>query len=453
MQKLIRKLRLFAPYVLSCAFALFGLINPQAKIDVLYVFLFSFLLTYLLHSQQKRNKVFLLGWALALFTALFAYFIYRLELLAPVFISILAGIIYFFILRNTVKNLNNIFVAHLIIFFLISSYFNSYALRSEISKEPLPKSYFNDYLGFLRNFYLVEKGYSYYEGLVITHTEDGRSSTLPQKVWNWRLPTYAYLWKIFPGTGGLSVYVFFLALSSTALYFTYQIGRVFLSPNQAVLVPYVLLPYFHFAARDLSFLEMEWWALPFSIFAVFFYLKDRFVLTFISATFALLLRELFLIPVVTFLVLSIFSKNYKKAMTFFISITIILALLGGHYIKVTSLIPRTLESFRPDFQPFDPYIFQQTLSYGSVDYLFFRFRPFLALLILTPFILAINFYRRKISLNLLLIPLTALSMAIFTLKFASKDADYWGVTYVPLLLISIVFLLFRLVNNENQTKN
>ena len=451
MQKQTRKLRLYALYVISCAFALFGLINPQSKIDIFHIFLFSSLITILLYSQQKRNKIFFLGWLVTLFSALFAYFIYRPELLAFVVISTFAGVIYFFILRKAVTNLNKIFVVHLIIFFLISSYFYSYTLRTAISKEPEPKSYFNDYLGFLRNFYLVEKGYGYYEGLVITHTEDGRSSTLPQKVWNWRLPTYAYLWDLFPGTGGMSVYVFFLALSSTALYFTYRIGRVFLNPIQAVLVPYILLPYFHFAARDLSFLEMEWWALPLLIFAVFAIIKKRFILLFISAALAMLLRELFLIPVVLWVLLMVISKRYKIVKALIFAVVIFLTALSLHYFKVTQYIPRSWDSLSFGSRPFDLTAFQQTLSYGSVDYLFFRFRPFFVSLILTAFMLVASFYQRKMNINLLLIPLTALSMAIFTLKFASKDADYWGVTYIPFLLISFIILSTKVITRNEKT--
>lgn len=443
MRKLIRKLRLYAPYKISCAFALFGLLNPQSKFDILQIFLFTFLISHLLYSQQKRNRALLTIWTLTLFAALFSYFVYLPEYSTLASLFALAGVIYFFILKRVIKSLNKIFIVHLIIFFLVSSFINSHSIRSIIAEEPAPKSYFNDYLGFLRNFYLVEKGYGYYDGLVIVHTEDGRSSTIPQKVWNWRLPTYAYFWKIFPGTGGLSVYFFFLVLSTLALYFAYRIGRVFLNPYQAILVPYILLPYFHFAARDLSFLAMEWWALSFLIFAVFFYLKNRLFLTFISTTITLLLRELFLIPIVIFMILSIFSKGYKKATVFFSSIANFLTFLGLHYQNVTTFIPRKLESFQPDVQAFDLYIFQQTLSYGSIDYLFFRFRLFLISLVLAVLLLAISIYRRRISANLLLVPLTVLSMTIFTLKFGTKDADYWGVTYVPLLLISLVILAFR----------
>jgi len=453
LRKLIRNLRLYASYAITCAFALFGLVNPQSKFDVLQIFLFTFLISYLLYSQQKRNRAFLTIWALTLFTALVVYFIYHRELFILVPISILAGVIYFFILEKAVKNLNNIFVAHLIVFFLLSAYFNSYSLRTIISREPAPKSYFNDYLGFLRNFYLVERGYGYYEGLVITHSEDGRSSTIPQKVWNWRLPTYAYLWKILPGTGGLSVYVFFLALPSVALYFTYRIGRVFLNPNQAVLVPYVLLPYFHYAARDLSFLEMEWWALPFLILAVFAIFKKRLNLLIITAALAMLLRETFLIPMLIWSALMVISKNYKMARTLTFAVAIFLIALALHYFKVTQYISRSWDALIFGSKLFDLNAFQQTLSYGSIDYLFFRFRPFLVSLVFAVLLLATSFYRRRVNWNLLLVPLTALSMTIFTLKFASIDADYWGVTYVSLLLISIVFLLFSLINNEGQTKN
>ena len=367
MRKLIRNLRLYAPYAISCAFALFGLVNPQSKFDVLQIFLFTFLISHLLYSQQKRNRAFLTIWALTLFAALFSHLVYLSENLTLASLFAFAGVIYFFILKRTLKNLNKIFVAHLVVFFLISAYFNSTDLRKMIAFEPAPKTYFNDYLEFLRNFYLVERGYGYYEGLVITHTEDGRSSTIPSKVWNWRLPAYAYLWKIFPGSGGISVYIFFLALSSAALYFTYRIGRVFLNPNQAVLVPYVLLPYFHFAARDLSFLEMEWWALSFLFLAIFAILKTRLYLLFISATLAMLLRELFLIPVLLWSLLMMISKRYKLTKPLIFAVVIFLIAIVLHYFRATQYIPRSWSSLTFDSRPFEITAFQQTLSYGSVD--------------------------------------------------------------------------------------
>ena len=137
-----------------------------------------------------------------------------------------------------------------------------------------------------------------------------------------------------------------------------------------------------------------------------------------------------------------------KALIF--AVIIFLIVLALHYFKITQYIPRAWDSLSFGSRPFDLTAFQQTLSYGSVDYLFFRFRPFLALLILTPFLLTINFYRRKISPNLLIMPLTALSMAIFTLKFGTKDADYWGVSYIPFLLTSFVILAIKIVSRDEK---
>ena len=450
MQKLIRKLRLYAQYTISCAFALFGLVNPKSKIDVLNIFLFTFLITYQLYFYRKRNRAFLTIWVLTLFAALFSYFVYLSEYLTLASLFALAGVIYFFILKGTVKNLNKIFVAHLIIFFLVSSYINSHNLRSVIAKEPAPKIYFNDYLAYLRIFYLVEKDVDYYTGFVTVHTEDGRSSTIPQKTWNWRLPTYAYLWKIFPGTGGLSVYIVFLVISSAALYFSYRIGRVFLNSKQAILIPYILFPYFHFAARDLSSLSMEWWALPFLILTVFAIVKKRLNLLFISSAIAMILRELFLIPVLLWIVSMVISKNYKMVRMLTFAMVIFFIALALHYFKVTQYIPRSRESVSFGSRPFELTAFQQTLSYGSVDYLFFRFRPFLVSLVFSGLLLAFGFFKKRLSFSLLIMPLAALSTTIFALKFASKDADYWGVSYIPFLLMSFVIFAMKIVSQDEK---
>ena len=62
-----------------------------------------------------------------------------------------------------------------------------------------------------------------------------------------------------------------------------------------------------------------------------------------------------------------------------------------------------------------------------------------------------SFFKKRLSFNLLVMPIAALSMAIFVLKFASKDADYWGVSYVPLLLISFVILALNIVSQDEKT--
>lgn len=439
-------------YFASCTLALFSLLNPRSNIDVLHLALFSFLITYLMYSgKRKIFNAFWMLWTTTLFIALFAYFIYYPDFLILGLISIGGGAISFFTLRKFFVNPNNIFIIFLIVFFLISAYFNSYNLRNTIAQEPAPKSYFNDYLGFLRNFYLVEIGNDYYDGLVKTHTEDGRSSTIPSKVWNWRLPTYAYLWDIFPGNGGLSVYVFFLILSSLSIFMLFKIGELFLPSSTANLVPFVLFPYFHFGARDLSFLEMEWWAMSFLIIAIFAIVKNRLNLLFVSSAMAMILRELYLIPILLWSALMVVGRNYRKAQALTFAVIIFLVVISFHYFKVTEYIPRSWNSLSLDSKSLSLSPFQQTLSYGSVDYLFFRFRPFLVSLVLTVLMLAISFYQRKINLSLLLIPLTALSMTIFSLQFVTLDADYWGITYVPFLLMSLVILaIITTISDDNK---
>ena len=211
MQKLIRNLRLYAPYAISCVFALFGLVNPQSKFDVLQIFLFTFLISHLLYSQQKRNRAFLTIWTLTLFAALFSYLVYLSENLTLASLFAFAGVIYFFILKRTLKNLNKIFVAHLVVFFLISAYFNSTDLRKMIAFEPAPKTYFNDYLGFLRNFYLVEKEYGYYEGLVITLQKTEDPQLFRKKFGIGACPHMLTFGKYFPVAGEfLSIFSFWL---------------------------------------------------------------------------------------------------------------------------------------------------------------------------------------------------------------------------------------------------
>lgn len=427
--------------ILALAFLVFGLIKPLSSFDFTYFFVFGIVVTFFfsnLKTGKDRAGFFIVTVALALILSISQNLNW---LLAVAFIF--PGGIYAYFLLKYFSRWPTLIVFHLILFFLISSFLNSSTLRTTVSKEPQANTYSNDYLAFLRNYYLVEKGYNYYDALVLSHTQDVRSNELPPNFWNWRMPTYVYLWQIFPGTGGYPVYLFFLLISSSTMLVVYWTTSQFLDKKISVLSPYLVLPYFHFAARDISFLAMEWFGLFFVLVTLFFVLKRKFILIFISGLLAALLRETFIVYILSLTALSFIFKKYKIAAALILSFSIFLVFLIIHVLRVYNYIPTKGFSLENLIHQINPLVVQQTLAYASQDYLLIRLRPFLIALTVTLLCLAILLYRKRLNFELLILPISSLCMVLVTASLANLEADYWGITFVPLILISSLILSFK----------
>ena len=436
---------------------LLGILNPQGFLDVfLSYFLLGVLQTYFLRYQFKvaegigleTKKISYFIFVLSIVFSLLSIFNWKSVFINVAALSLILGIALSNLFFSQISKRSVILVFSIILIFIFTSRVNSGDLRRSISFEPVAETYFTDYFSFLKVFFLVERGYGYYSAHVKTHLEDARFDYVPQQVWGWRLPIYVYLWRIFPGSGGVSVYIFFIVLSSTALFFSYRIAKIFIGKKLAILSPYLVYPYFHFAARDVAFFEMEWWSICILIIGIYYFIRKKIFIAFLFFTVTVLIREIFIIPLISVAVASLLYRQIKQFISFIFVGIIFIAFLSLHFIKVTEYIPRTFQSLAPRDHPIGLIFLQQTLSYSSWEYLFFNLRPFLFLLLINLISTTILFIRKMLNFELTILFFSAFSLMIAISKIGTPlYDDYWGVSYVPLILIFSPIFIFTIFKN------
>lgn len=435
-----------------CILLVVGVLNPNSKLDVtVSLLIFGVFLSFYVNIFLRQNKlnIFLKRASYLIFLTCLAIVFFAISKQKPYLwdLAILSaglGILLSFKFLKCLLSHPQVLLFFLIFIFLITSYTNSFNLRNLIKQEPQAESYFTDHLDFLRVYYLIGQGFDYYPALVKAYIEDGRGDAIPKKSWYWRLPTYAYFWNLFPGRTGISIYIAFMTLSTFMLIFAYKIARIFLPSNLASLSPYLVFPYYHFAARDIAFLEMEWWGVSFLIIGTYFILKSRHAVSFFFLIFAVFFKETFMIYIATIGLLSFLHKSKK---VFYMTI-LIAASLGAylvfHFLNINSYTRQGLSGLTPTSHPAGLFFLQQTLSYGSWEYLFFGLRPFTLLLFLNLFSAVFLFFRKKINFNLSMITIPVFVFAISLIKIGSiPHNDYWGATYLPLILIISPILLLK----------
>lgn len=251
----------------------------------------------------------------------------------------------------------------------------------------------------------------------------------------WREPLSFWLWTLLPGSGE-SIYYLGLAMILSALLAGYAIARKFLSAEKSLIVPYLLLPYFFLPLSDLTLLQVEWWGLWFFVIGLAFYFHNR---PWIAGTlFALSLasREIFLIPILALTACSVILKRTKKYLPVFVPLTIFAAYFLFAYLP--QLSPHQTSLLR-SFSMGDWRVLNVTFAYSSWNYRLGTWRPFVALFVVTTASLFIRFLRRK-WYPALLLAAVYLPMFVFTLLVALGGGltvwhDYWGIYFVPLLII------------------
>ena len=208
-------------------------------------------------------------------------------------VAVPVGVIFGYLLTRK-KSLDKLFVAFVILLFLTSSLATSGELRAMLSRDLPLYTYNNDPGTFLKMYQFLENDVNYYEGLIVAHKGRFAQSSEPTDLWGFRMPTIFYIWKFLPG-GGISIYFFYLLLASGVIYFSYLMARKYLPSNLAVLSPYLLFPYLHFAGRDQMLLETEWWSFCFFVVGLYFLIIKNKLLSAALLSLSVLVRELYVL--------------------------------------------------------------------------------------------------------------------------------------------------------------
>lgn len=327
----------------------------------------------------------------------------------------------------------------LIIIFVTTAWINSSQLRKTIAYEPEKETYRTDMDDFLKTYYLMEKGNNYYVSFATAVEQNAFKSHVSNNLWSWRLPTVFYLWKWLPGTNSYFIWCFFVLLASSTLWLSYEIGLLLFQKNNkrlALLMPFIIFPYFHFAVRDMTFLQTEWWGIPFIFAGIYFWLRKNNEASAISFFGAVIIRELFILPLLVLFIRNLLFDRKRwwvvaLPIAGFILFELLHAQVVSQHIELVSgfLTPRLAGGMS---------LVRVTFAFASWEYMFYRFKLFLLLFGLGWFVIFITRHKRFLFIPFYFLPF------MFLFLGTSIYNDYWGIFYMPFVLVSLPVLLERI---------
>ncbi len=334
---------------------------------------------------------------------------------------------------NRFEKIKKLAIGVIIISFLISSFATSKDLRNMLSSDLPLYTYNNDPGAFLKVYQLLNSNVYYYEAIKIAHIGRFAQRTAPTDIWGIRLPTIFFIWSVLPGNG-LSIYFLFLFLASSVLFVSYKIGERYLGPGVGILSAYLLFPYLHFAGRDQMMLETEWWAVLVFILALFFLIRKKLFWATVLFSLTVMIRELYLMPLLLFLAYYLF-KDRKILFVFLVPIASFVVLFLFHLIFASQYIDSWGTLFAPRVVPLGWFLTRQTLAFASWEYLFFGLRPFLVFLVMA-FLGCLGVWQKMKREEGLLLLISFLVFPVAFLKIGTVPFnDYWGIMYMPQVLI------------------
>lgn len=328
-----------------------------------------------------------------------------------------------------------------IFFFIASSFILGQSITSYLSHEPLVETYRSDLDDFLRTYYLMEQGNNYYAAFSQAVAENAFKGYVAHNLFAWRLPTIFYIWKWLPGISGVSIFYAFIGISISIFVSVYYLARNLLETQKkhlAILAPYLIYSYLHFGVRDTWILHTEWWALAPFLWGIYFLVKRK---NFLAASFillAIIIRELFIIPLVFLSALLFLYKKEQWKIGLYCGIILIIYMgVHAYFVNQISGTTNSLLNGRTHFINGD--IIKSSLAFGTGEYLFYRLRIFIVFIVCA--ILGIFMSKNvwsKILLAFLLFPLTFLFIG------SSVYNDYWGIFYVPFSVVGVPLFISRI---------
>lgn len=342
----------------------------------------------------------------------------------------------------------------LLIITLYSKVFNS--ISSLSLTEPVYGTYTSDEMHYLKTFYLMKKGLNFYMAHYEGQLGHIPNDPLENNVFLWRFPTIFYFWSLF-ASSGLQIYLIFWIFAMLYIACVYMIVKKFSNNIIASVTIILLIPYFIGELNyKTSFLFTEWWSLfPFT-FGLFFFAYKKYFPAWCFFAFAVLIRELMIIP---FIALSLLAVRKKHFRLFFFSLLILyLIFYIYHYWSLNNFFLINNISFESNTKPFNYIHFfnkdnmRSMLSFSMQNYTLVKYYSNF-LLVFTSFISFVLFLlsRQKFFVEYLVF-FAPWSLLIAFLFIGGKYNDYWGILFMPFLMIDLYFLLKTLGSNIHLVK-
>lgn len=307
-------------------------------------------------------------------------------------------------------------------------------VRDKLASVP-GDTYTTDMRGFLKTYYLMKTGTGFHKAFEIGIT--GSLGSFSLDLAGWREPFIFHLWTSLPGNA-TSIYFLWIMMLIAVIFAAYRIAQKFLPDYYAVLSPLLLLPYLLYSLSDLAMLQPEWWGFAFLIIGLMFYFYHRYFAAGVVFAICLATREMYFIPIASVLAVSVFKNGYRS------SLKMTLPIIGFILYYVFYYLPPILSVDQGLVKPIRmgyPIFMNQVLAYSMWSYQFGALRPFLWVGIATTALLIIQAVKsarkRLVCLELLAlyVPTIIALFAIGAVGRMTQWHDYWGIYFVPLLII------------------
>ncbi len=336
-----------------------------------------------------------------------------------------------------------VFVLVNLIFFILSARTQYKGINLD---NPKDYEYRGDGMIFLKTYYLLKSNSNFYDTYRQATGRDNSKRQLKADVFTWRLPTIFYFWRLFAINGYQILIIYWI------LAFLFLLSIFFLLKRLSGIIAswlgvILILPYFagNLWYKD-SFLFTEWWSLFFFIIGLTFFIYKKYRVAWFILLFSVLIRELILIPLICFLIWSLLEKRNRLFFTTIVAIFIIFFVL--HYSLVISSFNNNRESMTTfnlllhRFHPFVRLGFLRMTAFSFWSYPFIKFRVNLILFVigLVSLLKYLVSHWEKLDDKFYIYISSWSFLLVLPFITSSLENDYWGILFMPILLITVPFL-------------
>jgi hypothetical protein len=298
-------------------------------------------------------------------------------------------------------------------------------------EEPAPGQYNNYNSLNLKTFYLMKHGVGFYQAYSLAYAEKADTPGMtPGNLWNWRLPTVFYLWNWLLPKDGFYIFYLYLIICIMMLWFSYSIASVYLEPPLGLVAPLSVVPLFVYGAAGFWYTFPEYWGVFFLMAALWGIFKNNLPLIAVGFILALITRSFFLIPWFGIMLFALIKKEKKEIPAYILPASVFLFAFLAHYSKVMGMSGAEVsppgEWVRGNFQHFFATIrFSSVLLSGHLISL----SLIIVMAIITTVIMR---HDEKIRM---LAGSAFLPMILFMFVGPDTERAYWGIIYLPVLIL------------------
>lgn len=318
----------------------------------------------------------------------------------------------------------------------VTPYFNNYFKVGNLS-EPQNNNYSSEEMVYLKTYYLVKKGRSFYTAFRTADSTARNGPKLSLDLNHWRLPTVFYIWDAFTQTGRelLSLFVFF---SLILLLCSYMLLQKLKMKRLSILGPILLFPYIIGSLGTKSeFLLTEWWGLIFFVIGLTFVFYNKKLLAGVAFVITVSIQQFFIVPIIALFIYSLILRTNRIIFLISAIAGIVFYLTNRYYISLVMGIyhSKIIIDERLSVFSFKSLQNMMVVPFGNFGNQIGEIVVILGVLIL---ILSWISERKKETMYLLV---SIISLLASLPILASNQEKQLGILFIPLVLLCIPLIL------------